>query len=186
MAQTEFHWKEHPGWSPTVILQQQGHFSSKTQETKGIISPLDSTPAFSSSQVGHEWIYLQQEQRHVRWALDTQHCPETPAWLFLTAKHPQPQPPRPRGLPGKGEKPPLPREINGIITVCLITTICLAVGWWLLGELQGLAAPQRLCWLRLSNKRFFSFSFHFFSFFPWSHTWAGSLCSCPAPHKPQE
>lgn len=61
-----------------------------------------------------------------------------------------------------------------------------AGGSWV--RLQGLAAPHRL-WallaLRLSNKRLFSSSFHFLSFFSWSHTWAGSLCSCQLSISPK-
>lgn len=66
----------------------------------------------------------------------------------------------------------------------------LALGWWLLGEVtRPGCSTKALLALRLSNKRFFSCSFHFLSLsflLFLSHIWAGSLCSCPALHTSQE
>lgn len=106
--------QEHP-----IILEQQGCFSFKRKETKGIISL---------------WIAALPAPVP-RWDIsntrDTPGEPAQPALPFipcLAAPHSQtpqttnlwwPQPPGPSGHAGKGEKLPLPQEINGIINICL-------------------------------------------------------------------
>lgn len=64
-AQTEFHWKEHLRWSSSAVFKSSSKAAFEREETKGILSPLNSTMAFFTSPVWHQWVCAFINNRHI-------------------------------------------------------------------------------------------------------------------------